>query len=149
MKTKVKVSELSLSTISHATEDKNKVNKALLNVIPPELRNETELSEVILKGYYKNEIRIIKTVFRSKKAEEVFRYILRGLDDFSKGIIIATLSNRTDKKGSHMYLRLDKQMAYLGKLMLREGDDVIKITVTLKNVKSIDDIENYIKVISK
>lgn len=148
MSSKIKVSELTLSTISHATEDKNKVIKAVLNVIPSNLRNNIEISETVLKGHYKNEIRILKAVFKGEKAEEIFQHIIKNLDDFSKGIMIATLKNRVSKKGSHLFLRLDKQMAYLGKLMLREGDDVIKVTVSFKNIKSIDELENFIKVIS-
>ncbi|HDD26101.1 MAG TPA: hypothetical protein ENF75_03325 [Acidilobales archaeon] len=145
MKNPVKVSEINFSVICHATEDRDKVVKALTNIIPSKYRENLNIVERVLHGYYGNEIRMIKLTFKGKVAEEVFKYIISNLDDFSKGAILATIESRVDDKCSHIFIRLDKQMAYLGKPMLREGDDVIKVVTTFKYARKPEDIENYIK----
>jgi len=41
-----------------------------------------------------------------------------------------TLKLRLDSSG-HLYLRLDKQRAYLGEIRVYDGDDVIRVRVKL------------------
>jgi len=55
-----------LQTFAHATEDIEKVEKALANILGDEIRNAT-ITHSELKGHFKDPITIIKAKVKKKK----------------------------------------------------------------------------------
>jgi len=136
---------------SHATEDENKVLKALMEVFPPRLRDRVILVRERLSGHYNNPlIRIWAETSSEKDALETFNYILSRLDLADIGYIRSSLEERVDKNGV-LHIRVSKQDAYLGRLTVFEGDDVIKISVHIagRRRKVIEELNRYLERVVK
>ncbi len=118
-----------LSCFAHATEDEGKVLQALSNVLPERLRGSQRvaITEAKVEGHHGNPIIIVTARVRGQDAAAIFEYILEKLSAEDKAYISSTLKAR--RAGGRLYLRLDKQLAFLGVLRISEGDDVIKVVV--------------------
>ena len=144
MARRIQVTHLTLSVFSHATEDLGKVKKAILSLIPGFLRNTIKFEELRTKGHYNNEITVVMVKLRKRQAKEVLKHIICSLREIDRKIILATLDNRVDSRVSHFHLRLSKQDAYLGDIRLLDGDDIIKLSVTINGVIRLEDLRNYL-----
>ncbi|MBC7113710.1 MAG: hypothetical protein H5T34_06860 [Candidatus Methanomethyliales bacterium] len=123
------ISSLSLSTITHATEDPEKVKAALLNLLPKDLRTSITINQTSAKGHHGNPIILLNfEISDPESAKEVFSHILRSLPHTELSQIHDQLNLFYDGK-SALFLRIDKQSAYLGSLRLSPSDDVIKLRV--------------------
>ena len=116
-------------TIIHATEDLNKVVKAIRNIFPEEFTNEPyEKSD--LTGHYRNPIVTLRAFIREKAKEIAFlKNILCRLEADDRAYLSSEFKDHMDSKGT-FYLRLDKQEAFLGRIKLG-FDDTIHIKVRL------------------
>ncbi|RLF08328.1 MAG: hypothetical protein DRJ64_01235 [Thermoprotei archaeon] len=143
MKKEKIVSSIEIETFSHATERRERVLKALLNLIPKELRNKIEenIKFNTLQGHYGNPIIFYRVkVTRDRGAQEIVEYILSNIDKIDSEIILHNIQERVDK--SSFYLRLNKQNAYLGKFTLYDGDDVIRIKISfLPHIRGLEKIK--------
>jgi RNA binding exosome subunit len=122
-----------VSAFCHATEDLEKVKVALTNVLPEEIRAELEdsLSVSMLEGHYGNPIFVLKVkIEKPELAEALLKHLLAALPPGDLLALERTLRHRLDPSG-HLYLRLDKQRAYLGEVRVYDGDDVIRVRVKL------------------
>ncbi len=144
----VKARRLELTTSAHATEDLVKVKQALLNLIPREYRENLEIEEVKYEGHYGNPIVRLKVLVRGKKANEIFNYIISNLSESDRNILKVTLKNRIDERG-HLYLRVSKQDASQGKITLYEGDDVVRIVVTIDYPATLERIKKLLEEAAK
>ncbi|MDH5811523.1 MAG: RNA-binding domain-containing protein [Candidatus Methanomethylicaceae archaeon] len=136
------ISSLSFSTIAHATEDLEKVKTAMLNLIPKDLRTSITVNQSTAKGHHGNPITLLNFEINDpKSAKAVFAYIIRSLSDAEVSQIRNQLNLYYDGR-SALFLRIDKQSAYLGTLHLSLSDDVIKLRVNLVrgNLPSISEI---------
>ncbi len=116
----------------HATEDEQKVVKALLEAIPEDLRSSVKIERESYEGHYGNPIIVLSiNITKPEDAEAVLEYILSRLGRGDKGVLLSSLEERVDKEGS-LYFRLSKQEAYEGKLTVYEADDVIRVKVGYK-----------------
>lgn len=143
-----RVSRLSLSVFYHSTENPAKVRKAVLNLIPPELRERVSTDEVVTQGHYGNEIGIITVTLRGRSAFKTLKSIICSMERVDRNILVATVSNRAGHRPSHLYFRVSKQEAYLGKVELMDGDDVIKVSVTVNGVRSVDQLKRFLEVLT-
>jgi hypothetical protein len=117
------VREVEISTFSHATEDEDKVENAITNLLPEENRD-LWLTRKTLKGYHGDPITIVTGKIRTKKgATGVLRRVVQALSSLDQQRILDELEERLDE-GGNLYIRLDKQNAYLGKVRLLETDPV-------------------------
>lgn len=112
-----------VSTLAHATEDEQKVLKALRVLLPEEV----EVRRGKLKGHHGNPIftftasikqrRLVRellarvaTKLRAGELDKLSRVALKGVDETC-----------------HLYLRFDKQLAYAGELALTECGDAVHV----------------------
>jgi len=117
------VREVEISTFSHATEDEERVENAITNLLPEENRD-LWLTRKTLKGYHGDPITIVTGKIRTKKgATGVLRRVVQELSSLDQQRILDELEERLDE-GGNLYIRLDKQKAYLGKVRLLETDPV-------------------------
>ncbi|MFB0563729.1 MAG: RNA-binding domain-containing protein [Candidatus Lokiarchaeia archaeon] len=116
-----------LETFAHATEDTEKVFKAFSFLLPDGLEKLVSKEKVL--GHYHNEIIIYKAKITNKKGIEDFLSLLsQRMDEKDKKRLFELKDERLDDSGT-LYLRFDKQEAFLGGLKLSEGEDVIRIRI--------------------
>ena len=117
------VREVEISAFSHATEDEDKVEKAITNLLPEENRD-LWLTRKTLKGYHGDPITIVAGKIRTKKgATGVLRRVVHELSSLDQQRLLDELEERLDD-GGNFHIRLDKQNAYLGKVRILETDPV-------------------------
>lgn len=138
------VRRIEITTSIHATEDEEKVRKAVLNLVPEELRDQARIKQLVFQGHYGNPIKRLILTITGKNADKVFRNLISKMTSTDKKIIDVTLENRLDSS-SHLYIRLSKQDAYRGSVVLYEGDDIIKIVATLNHSVTKDDIRSILR----
>lgn len=121
-----------MSAIAHATEDATKVEKALRNILPDEVRKTIQVSRQYSTGHHGNPIVFLTVKIKEKENFENLAKLLAGtMSDIEKLNLENNLSERIDAEGN-LYLRLDKQEALTGKLRLRE-DDPIRVRLKVAN----------------
>ena len=112
---------LELSFIVHATESKNKVFQAAINLIPSGHIEDVKFTESNLKGEYGNPIILCRMEIRKVElAEEVLRRIGSCLSLEDKDNLLKDFKKRLNK--NRFYLRLDKQRAYGQKFEIKSAD---------------------------
>lgn len=123
------ISSVSISAIAHATEDPEKVKSAILNLVPKHLRSSLTVHQTIAKGHHGNPI-IFFTVEISdpKSAREVVDFIISSLSSPEVSSIHDQISLYYDGRSS-IFLRLDKQSAYLSTVRLSHSDDALKLRI--------------------
>jgi len=122
----------------HATEDVDKVMKAIQTVLPIENEeDEITFNENATEGHYGNPITFFETRIKNKK---VINAIIDNLSDKLGSLDKTQLSETLDRcfeKGS-LFLRLDKQAAMQGKIKLVNSDP-IRIRIRFRKSK-LDDV---------
>ncbi len=114
----------------HATEDPDKVIKALRNVVegPYVLRS--------TRGHHGNVIHIVEVKLTECDAYEVLKSIVARLDDLEFVLMLSGIEE------SRLYVKFDKQQAYRGLLKVSQGDDVIYVEVRGRSI-AIDDMRRF------
>lgn len=113
-----------LRTFCHATEDYEKVEKALLNVSGP-----SEISVSKTEGIHGNPITILEVPIEEDRG---IRDLLGRLSDADIHELLQTLARRIDD-GCNLFFRLDKQQAFAGKAVLCQGEDVILVRMKVRS----------------
>lgn len=132
-----KISYVDLSFFAHATEDQNKVLEAVKKIFPSRYANSVSFSKNTLKGEYGNPITFFKTKLREMEIiESLLRNISSNLPLIDKEELERNLSLHVDK-GS-LYIRLNKQEAFKGKLKLSQADPIrIRIRFKISGIEKI------------
>lgn len=116
-----------LETFAHATEDTEKVFRSISFLLPDGLEKLISKDKVL--GHYHNEIIIYKAKITNKKDIKNFLSLLsERMDEKDKKRLFELFDKRLDDSGT-LYLRFDKQKAFLGSLKLSEGEDVIRLRI--------------------
>ncbi len=119
----------------HATESRDKVLKAVLEILPETIRGKISPTIEVYEGYYGNPIEVLTVDINDpSEALETLRYIIGRLNDIDRRRLLNTLEERVDKQGG-MYIRVGKQNAFKGMLTLEEGDDVIRVHIRFSGGK--------------
>jgi len=107
----------------HATEEEDKVLHAVKRLLPD---IDIKMTKEVFTGYFGNKIiRFEGVVNKPKITKMLFTNLFRKI----KGIIYpGWIIERFDEKNKSLYIRIDKQAAYLGEIRLGWGDDIIHIT---------------------
>ncbi len=126
-----RVEKISIQVLCHATEDVKKVLKAVQNVVGSEAAEKLSMTSENLKGYYGDPVTLLRIFLLEKEVcEKVFSRILSSLSEAER----EELWRERSKKGKHggkLFVRLDKQEAFLGKL--RQSDkDPIRIVIEIR-----------------
>ena len=108
----------------HATEDEARVVQAMKFASGAE-----EITREVTEGYHGNSIIILEVFIKEKRRSRDF---FSRLEEDEIKEIIASLANRMDED-CNLYLRLDKQEAYLGKLQMTTSDDAIAVRAKVES----------------
>jgi RNA binding exosome subunit len=125
------VSRVEARAYSRATEVLDRVKGAVLNLYPPSTRESVKIETNSTTSHHQSTIVIVNAVLEKKKlCGQVLEYLLDSLSESDKRTLKKTLRKRLDEKCS-LFLRLDKQAAFLGKIQLADSPDLINIRVQL------------------
>ena len=114
---------LEIELIAHATEDVAKALGAARAILPPEARDKVVFKRKELRGHHGNPIRLLKARVRDRElARAIFEHVISGLSDVDKAELLSGLEKRVSKGA--LYIRLDKQRAFLGQLKLCTSDPI-------------------------
>ncbi len=107
-------------TICHATEDLVKVEKAMTNVI-----GDFDLKISRTEGHHGNPIAVVESVVDEMNG--ILEFFAK-VNDHDLSEVEDTLATRIDD-GCNLFLKIDKQEAYLGNVKLGRGDDIISLRI--------------------
>ena len=112
-----------LNILAHATEDEQKVLKALQVLLPEEV----EVRRGKLKGHHGNPIFTFTASIKQRKlVRELWARMTTKLRAGELDKLSRAVPERVDET-CHLYLRFDKQLAYAGEFALTEGSDAVHI----------------------
>jgi RNA binding exosome subunit len=116
----------------HATENPDKVIKALRNVVKGRYVMKST------RGHHGNVIHIIEVKLTECDALEALRSIITRLDDVEFLLMLSGIEE------SRLYVKFDKQQAYRGVLKVSHGDDVIYVEVRGKTLAMRGDMRTFL-----
>ncbi len=120
----MRIEKLLIQVLCHATEDEEKVMKAVENVVGIEMMDKMKITTNALKGYYGDPILMIK--FETSDPEtpmQIVRRVFSMLSEYERIDVIQNCLER-GKHGGKLYIRLDKQAAYNNILRLSNKDSI-------------------------
>ena len=126
------VAKIEARAYSRATELPERVKSAILNVFPEEFQEDVVMSSSRTESHSGYDILVIVASLTKKKGcDSTLDHIFTGFDDRDRRRVKNTLFRRLDESCS-FFLRIDKQVAFLGKLTLADGPDVISVRIDIK-----------------
>jgi RNA-binding protein len=135
-----KIAEIDIRVSSHATEDEEKVQTAVKNLLPVETAESIVFEKTSLEGHHGNPIILISAKVTDKKT------LPKALENF--GSKLSSLDKETLQKDlplhlekSNLFLRFDKQSAYLGTIRFSNVDSIhVKVHFKTKVPEEIEEI---------
>ncbi len=108
---------------SHATEAQEKVQAAVRNMLPQALAEELVFSKISLLGHHGNPILLLEAKLTNKEQLPVMlQKIGSALNSMDKQQLSDEISTHIEKH--NLYLRLNKQDAFLGTVKLGSVDPI-------------------------
>jgi RNA binding exosome subunit len=137
MSQKPPIAYINIRVSAHATEDPQKVQTAVRNLLPPELAESLVFEKSNLTGHHGNPITLFTATLTDKKLlPQALEKMGAGLSSLDKEELCADLKLHMEK--SNLFLRFDKQSAYLGGIRFTQTDP-IHVKIHFKN-KSAEEI---------
>ena len=119
------IHNISYRAFVYGTENKEKVLNSIKTLFP----NSSPQCEAT-EGYYKNSVLILYLKIDKKREIKDFVEKLSTLNDPARKRILNRLEDKMDDYGN-LYLRFDKQRAYLGDLKVVEHGDSIHLKIKI------------------
>jgi RNA binding exosome subunit len=119
------IHNISYRAFVYGTENKEKVLNSIKTLFP----NSSPQCEAT-EGYYKNSVLILYNKIDKKREIKDFVEKLSTMNDPARKRIINRLEDKMDDDGN-LYLRFDKQRAYLGDLKVVEHGDSIHLKIKI------------------
>lgn len=113
-------SAVHVRALCHATEERERVERAVLNTI-----GEVELETSRTHGHHGNEILVIEAHTKGSRHAEL---LFDRLSPSDVEEVLATLDLRMDES-CNLFVRIDKQKAFGGEVTLARGDDIVSVRV--------------------
>ncbi len=131
MSSKPPIGYIDIRVFAHATEDLEKVQTAVRNILPVEMAESLIFQKSNLTGHHGNPIILFTTKLTDKKAlSSALEKIGSGISALDKEALDRDIKLHLEKR--NLYLRFDKQYAYLGKLRFWQNDP-IHLKIHFKN----------------
>ncbi|MGZ7068147.1 MAG: RNA-binding protein [Methanobacterium sp.] len=119
------IHNISYRVFVYGTENEEKVREAVKALFP-----HSDPQKEITEGYFKNPVLILYDKIEKKRQIRDFVKILEQLDDPTKKRVLNELDRKMDHKGN-LFLRFDKQRAFLGDLKIIEHGDAIHVKIKI------------------
>jgi RNA binding exosome subunit len=126
------VSRIEVRAYSYATESIDRVRTAVTNVYAEEIRQDLKIEMNKTQSHNQVPIVIISAVLNQKKSCKLtFDYLMRAFPQEDRLEIGRTLYKRISER-CVLFLRLDKQEAFLERITLARGPDIVGVKVYLR-----------------
>jgi RNA-binding protein len=135
----LKFSAAEINLVLHATEDEDRVLKALEDVL---LVQSKRFSSSHLEGHFKNRIILQKAILSSHEAGSLAKRVVSLLNSTDKSHLSRLIHEYSDEKGN-LYIRLDKQRMCQGRVSLSETDAIRIRFKPVKRYKRSSAIQGY------
>ena len=123
MSSKIQIGYIDVRVFAHATEDVDRVLCAVRNILSLELVDVVAFKRTNLMGHYGNPIILFETRIKEENtAKMVFERLSLGLSMLDKELLSSEIGQHLDK--GNLYVRLDKQSAYLNEFKLSSADSI-------------------------
>jgi RNA binding exosome subunit len=120
---KTPIEHIQIRVFAHATEDPEKVLTAVRNTLPKELNANTAFQKTSLTGHHGNPITLFETKLTDKQAlPTALEKIANALNALDKENLNSEIKLHLEKR--NLYLRFNKQSAYMGELRLSPNDPI-------------------------
>ncbi len=131
---------IDVRVFAHATEDMQKVEAATKNLFPLSLSETLVFQKTALSGHHSNPIILLTTQLTDRKLLlSALQKLGTDLSVLDKEQLDADIKLHLEK--GNLYLRFDKQAAYLGTVKLTQNDPIhVKIHFKNKNAQEIVDL---------
>jgi RNA binding exosome subunit len=128
---------INIRVFAHATEDEERVVTAVHNTLPQELCESAVFKKTCLTGHHGNPITLIEVELADR---QTLMAVLERIGSRLTALDRETLSSemRLHLEKGNLYLRFDKQQAFLGELRF-SSDDPIHFKIHFRN-KTADEI---------
>ena len=114
---------IDVRTTVHATEDAEKVLRAVYNTLPAELEQIVTFKKASLAGHHGNPITVLEARIKDKMfVQRAFEKLALGLRPLDKELLSSRIEQHVED--GNLYLRLDKQSAYSNELVLCRTDPI-------------------------
>ncbi len=134
MSSKPPIAYVDIRVFAHATEDPEKVQTAVRNLLPEELAQTILFQKTVLEGHHGNPIILFTANLTDKKLlPKALEKIGLGLNSLDKEDLCSGLKLHLEK--NNLYLRFDKQSAFLGAFKFTQNDP-IHFKIHFKNKSS-------------
>jgi hypothetical protein len=135
------VSYAEISAFIHVTEDSSKVRSAILKILPEQLTYKVEFTQISMRGHHGNPIVELKIKITNRRdAYEALQGILSRLSPLDETLLDEELAKHLDAR-HHLYLRLDKQRAFLGETALASSDAISLMFHLRSHPKSLKELK--------
>lgn len=140
MSSKPPIGYIDIRVFAHATEDTDKVEIAVKNLLPTELAETLIFQKTTLTGHHGNPIILFTAQMKDKKTlPAALERIGLGLNSLDKEELFSNLKLHLEKR--NLYLRFDKQAAFLGTIKFMQNDPIhFKIHFKNKTPEEITEI---------
>ena len=123
LSSKAPVGYIDIRVFAHATEDAEKVMTAARSILPSESVDTVIFKKTDLTGHHGNPIILIEARIKDRKlVQTVFLKLCTGLSILEKETLSSEIEQHMDR--GNLYLRLDKQSAFLNQLKLGSIDPI-------------------------
>jgi len=140
MSSKPPIGYIDIRVFAHATEDTDKVQTAVHNLLPEELAQTLVFQKTSLTGHHGNPIILFTAKLTDKKTlPAALQKMGSDLNSLDKEELCRDLKLHLEKR--NLYLRFDKQSAFLGTFKFSQNDPVhFKIHFKNKTPQEITDV---------
>jgi hypothetical protein len=128
----MKVERIIIYATVHSTEDAEKVAEAIATLIPFEF----EIIASNAEGHFGNPLVFLEVeIDKKKEIRDFWNFFIERIED-QKDLLLDELDLRIDEDG-FLHIRVDKQEAYLGRVVLISHGDgiVVRVKITTYPLK--------------
>lgn len=123
MSSQIPITYIDIRVFAHATEDTDKVLNAVRNILPADVANEVVFKKSNLVGHHGNPIILFEARIKEKNAvKAALENISSKLSSIDKEQLNSEIKQHLDK--GNLYIRFDKQSAYLNEFKLCTADPI-------------------------
>ncbi len=120
---KLPIGYIGIRVFAHATEDQERVIQALRNILPDDLAKSAVFKKTSLTGHHGNPITMVETEVAERQR---LMAALAKIGERLTSLDRQTLNNEIEMhlEKSNLFLRFDKQQAFLGELRFSTTDPI-------------------------
>jgi RNA binding exosome subunit len=136
LSSKAPIAYVDIRVFAHATEDVDRVLKAIYNTLPEAAAETVTFKKRSLTGHHGNPIMLFEAKLKGELAQKFFEELSASLSSLDKENLSTEIRRHIEK--GNLYIRLDKQSAYLNGIKLCQTDPIhFRIHFKKTNVEEI------------